>query len=180
MSIEKSEVILSTLQNFGRKVEEVEVNRKSAISECLGALVAMKQLLSLIEDHKTQSYSEENVLKQGLSLSDISLIQRGITEVCTIITKLAQEKQEVLTVYRGQVQALENIMAMLDKEFTQEKAKAQRITALTEAMMEEPSPSEGVIPLNNNQAALQNEAPQPKKCPEKKMGNKGLNKSKNA
>ena len=63
MSVEKSEIILSTLQNFGRKVEEVEVNRKSAISECLGALVAMKQLLALIEAHKVQAYSEESIQK---------------------------------------------------------------------------------------------------------------------
>ena len=177
MSVEKSEVILSTLQTFGRKVEEVENQRKSAISECIGAIVSLKQLLALIEAHKKQAYSEESIRKQDLALPDIDFIQRGINEVSSLVVKTIQEKQEALIVYRGQIQAIENVMGMLDKEFTQEKAKAERITALTEAMME-PSPNEAGIPANN--APPQNEVPQRKKCPEKKMGNKAQGKHKQA
>lgn len=162
MSLEKSEIKMATLQSFGHKMEEVEGQRKTAMSECSGSIHALRQLYNLCETHKKQAFSEENLEKQKLTLDQASLIIKGIDIVQTFISRTVKEQEDKFVFYKGQAHALENVITMLDKEFSHEKSKAERILAYHQAQDEPDLSDERSVPRP------------PGVFPERKVGNPNL------
>jgi len=126
VSIEKSEIIKSTYQRFGQKIEDIETNRKSAMSECLGAVDILKKMHVLCEAHKKQAYAEEQIKEKGLTLTAVEYIKQGINEIQEILLNTIHEREDASVLYRGQMQALGNVIQMLGKEFESEEQKIKQ------------------------------------------------------